>query len=262
MLLAKKQDNYFFQFTALNRIQGLTHAITSRNGGFSQAPFNGLNLSHGVGDDPEAVTANRKRLLQMTDGGVHVYTRQNHGPSIRTITREAMNRAEAIQTEPLPADALITKVPGIRLLIQTADCQAVMLYDPGKRVVANIHCGWRGSVANIIGKTVLRMVSEFGCDPGHMTAAIGPSLGPCCAEFFNYENEIPRQLWPFRVGPHNFDFWRISRHQLIMAGLGDDNVHDPGICTRCNPHLFFSYRATRQTGRFAALIGMDQELKA
>ncbi|MBC2742476.1 MAG: laccase domain-containing protein [Desulfosarcina sp.] len=211
MLLVKKKENYIFQFEALNHFQGLTHAIGCRNGGFSLPPFDGMNLSHGVGDDPEAVTANRKRLLEMTSGGVHVYTHQNHETSIRVITREAKRRGEAIQTESVPADALITDVPGIRLLIQTADCQAVMLFDSKKRVVANIHCGWRGSAANIIGNTVFRMVSEFGCDPGHMTAAIGPSLGPCCAEFINYENEIPRQLWLFRVGPHHFDFWRISR---------------------------------------------------
>ncbi len=257
MFLVKRQDNYFFQFETLNHFQGLTHAVGCRIGGASQPPFDGLNLSHGVGDDPDKVTANRKRLLEMTGGGVHVYTRQNHGTSIRVITRDAKNRGEAIQTEPVPADALITRVPGIRLLIQTADCQAVMLFDPRKRVVANIHCGWRGSVANIIDNTVLRMVSEFGCDPGQMFAAIGPSLGPCCAEFINYEKEIPRQLWSFRVGAHHFDFWQISRHQLLTAGLLDGNVHGPGICTRCNPHLFFSYRAARKTGRFAALIGLD-----
>jgi copper oxidase (laccase) domain-containing protein len=90
-----------------------------------------------------------------------------------------------------------------------------------------------------------------------MIAAIGPSLGPCCAEFINYKDEIPRQFWPFRVDAHHFDFWRISRHQLTTAGLAQSNIHSSGICTRCNPHLFFSYRAARQTGRFAALIGLD-----
>ncbi len=257
MLLVKKKENYVFQFEALNHFQGLTHAIACRNGGFSLPPFDGMNLSLGVGDDPATVTANRKRLRQMTGGGVHLYTRQNHGASMRIITRDAWARGEAIQTEPVPADALITDVPGIRLVIQTADCQAVMLFDPQKRVVANIHCGWRGSVANIIGNVVSCMTSEFDCDPGQMTAAICPSLGPCCAEFLNYKNEIHRSLWPFRVGAHHFDFWRISRHQLVSAGLSDGNVHASGICTRCNPHLFFSYRAAPETGRFATLIGLD-----
>lgn len=261
MLLIKKQGNYLFQFETFNRFEGLTHLIASRRGGGSLAPFDGMNLSHGVGDDAQAVTANRRRLSELTGGGIHLYTRQNHGASIRVVTGAIRKRGQTIRTASAPADALITDVPGMRLLIQTADCQAVMVYDPQKRVVANIHCGWRGSVANIIGKTVGRMVEAFGCDPGQMTAAIGPSLGPCCAEFVNYEKEIARQLWPFRVGAHHFDFWRISRHQLVMAGLADARVLGAGICTRCNPHLFFSYRFARTTGRFAALIGMDEEIK-
>ena len=259
MLLVKIRDNYFFKFAALNRFPGLTHAIACRSGGVSQPPFDGMNMSQMVGDDQGAVAANRKWLHQATGGGVHVYTRQNHGTSIRVITRKDVDRGEPIQTIPSPADALITDVPGIRLLIQTADCQAVMLYDPNKRVVANVHCGWRGSVANIVGQTVEQMVREFGCNPGQMTAGIGPSLGPCCAEFINFENEIPREWWPFRVGRHHFDFWRISRKQLAAAGLLDDHVHASGICTRCNPHLFFSYRQSHQTGRFATLIGLDME---
>ena len=259
MFLVKNKQHYLFQFSVLAQIPGLVHAVVSRTGGASRPPFDGLNVSHGVGDDPAAVMANRKRLRQMTGGGIHVYTRQNHGTSIRTITREAFNPGEAIQTAPVSADGLISDVPGVRLLIQTADCQAVMLFDPQKQVVANIHCGWRGSVADIIGRTVLRMVDRFGCDPGQMIAAIGPSLGPCCAEFVNFENELPREFWAFRVGAHHFDFWRISRHQLTTAGLADGNVHGPGICTRCNPQLFFSYRAARETGRFAALIGLDAD---
>jgi len=259
-LLSKENGNYQFRFSPLLRIPGLVHAVVSRIGGGSRPPFDGMNLSNGVGDEPKDVTANRQRLLQMTGGGIHVYTRQNHGTSIRVIKRKAVTRGEAIQTAPLSADALITDVPGVYLLIQTADCQAVMLVDPQQRVVANIHCGWRGSVTDIIGHTVSRMISAFGCDPVQMIAAIGPSLGPCCAEFVNYKKEIPRQLWPFRVGAHHFDFWRISRHQLTTAGLVENNVHSPGICTRCNPHLFFSYRAARETGRFAALIGLGMDL--
>jgi YfiH family protein len=259
MLLIKKEDTFIFQFEALTGFSGLTHAVGCRRGGSSRAPFDGMNLSLGVGDDPQAVAANRRHLQRLTGGGVHIYTRQIHGSTIRIISRSVKECAETIQSLREPADALITDVPGVRLLIQTADCQAVMLFDPQKRVVANIHCGWRGSAANIIGHTVQRMAAQFGCDPGRITAAIGPSLGPCCAEFINYQTELPQSLWPFRVGRHHFDFWEISRHQLAAAGLPDAHVHHAAICTRCNPHLFFSYRTAHKTGRFAALIGMDAD---
>ena len=257
MFLVKAGHNNLFRFGSLGRIPGLTHAVTSRLGGVSRAPFDGLNTSLGVGDDPAAVNANRGWLRQVT-GGIHVYTRQNHGTAIRVIRPRSLPPGETVVTVPEEADALITDAPGVRLLIQTADCQAVMLADPCRRVVANVHCGWRGSVADIIGKTVERMVAEFGCRAVDMVAVIGPSLGPCCAEFVNYEQEIPRPLWPFRVGPHHFDFWAISRHQLVRTGLAANNVACAEICTRCNPHLFFSYRNARQTGRFAALIGWDE----
>lgn len=260
MFLLKKENNYLFRFAPLGRIPGLVHAVTGRNGGGSWPPFDGFNVSPGVGDAPETVAANRERLRQMT-GGIHIYTRQNHGSSIQAIHREALAAKAPIQTTAHEADALITDVSGLRLLIQTADCQAVLLVDPDARVVANVHCGWRGNVADIIGRTVACMVADFDCRPGRMVAAIGPSLGPCCAEFINYEREIPRSLWDFRVGRHHFDLWAISRHQLHRTGIARENIHTAGICTRCNPHLFFCYRAARQTGRFAALIGWDKAYK-
>lgn len=262
MLLVNEAPLSFFQFPALNRFGDLFHAVSCRQGGRSAPPFDSLNVSHGIGDDPFAVDANRSRLLALA-GGRHVYSRQNHGTAIRVIGAATGEEGKgAIETTPVPADALITDRPGVRLLIQTADCQAVLLFDPQRRIVANVHCGWRGSVADILGRTVRQMVRRFGCDPGSMVAAIGPSLGPCCAEFIHYEKELPTHLWPFRVGRCHFDFWRISRHQLVSAGLGVANVHVSGICTRCNPHLFFSYRAMRQTGRFVALIGMNGDAAA
>lgn len=247
---------FYFQFEALNRFPGLWHAVTTRQGGQSAGPYGGFNLSHGVGDVHGSVTANRERLRELTGGGVHLYAHQNHGTSIHVITGEGGHGSQTIKTLPGAADAMITDVPGIFLLIQTADCQAVMIVDARRHVVANVHCGWRGSVADILSLTVKRMIDQFGCDPGDMVAGIGPSLGPCCAEFVNYKDEIPPPLWPFRVTDHHFDFWQISRHQLITAGLSETRIYSADMCTRCNPHLFFSYRAQRQTGRFAALIGL------
>ena len=254
MLKSDRDD--LFQFPALNRVDGLVHAVTCRDGGRSRAPYAKMNLSLGVGDDADAVAANRRRLQRLT-GGIHVYARQEHGTAVKVVGREDVRGGDDIVTVPTAADALVTDLPGVRLLIQTADCQAVMLYDPQTRIVANVHSGWRGSVADIITRTIGVMRETFGCDPAAMTAAIGPSLGPCCAEFINYRAEIPEPFWPFRVGRQHFDFWEISRHQLVAAGLDDARVHIAGICTRCNPHLFYSYRAAQRTGRFAALIGME-----
>ena len=151
---------------------------------------------------------------------------------------------------------MITDLPGRHLVIQTADCQAVMLYDPRRRVAANVHVGWRGSAANIIGHTVARMVAGFGCRPTDMLAGIGPSLGPCCAEFKNYRREIPSEYWRYRHAGDLFDFWALSRDQLTAAGVPPAGIHVSGLCTRCETGRFFSYRAEKRTGRLAAVIGL------
>ena len=255
MHLIKNRQTLFFQFEALNRCPGVWHAVTTRLGGESHGHCAGFNLALSVGDDPRAVADNRERLRQISGKGVHVYCSQNHGTTIHVVRKEDLDD-RPIQAAPGNADALITDVPGVYLLIQTADCQAVMIVDPQQRVVANVHSGWRGSVANIVGLTVTRMIREFGCDPARMVAAIGPSLGPCCAEFVHYKEEIPPRLWPFNVGENHFDFWRISRRQLIDAGLVQSRIHSSNLCTRCNPHLFFSYREQKRTGRLAAIVGL------
>jgi len=137
-----------------------------------------------------------------------------------------------------------------------ADCQAVVLFDPVRRVVANIHSGWRGSVANIIAKTVSVMQHHFACNPADLLAGVGPSLGPCCAEFIHYEDEIPRQYWHYKNSGRHFDFWAMSRDQLCKAGVPGDNIRVAGCCTRCRTDLFFSYRAEKVTGRFAVAVGL------
>jgi copper oxidase (laccase) domain-containing protein len=89
-----------------------------------------------------------------------------------------------------------------------------------------------------------------------MLAGIGPSLGPCCAEFINYREEIPQVYWRYKDADHNFDFWSLSREQLLHAGVPAKNIETSRICTRCRTDEFFSYRAAKTTGRFAAVIGL------
>ena len=100
------------------------------------------------------------------------------------------------------------------------------------------------------------MRDEFGVNPQNIIAGIGPSLGPCCGEFQNYRTEIPEKFWGYKDRFVNFDFWALTRDQLTEAGLGEENIEASGICTKCNPHQFFSYRRQNTTGRFAAVIGL------
>jgi polyphenol oxidase len=112
----------------------------------------------------------------------------------------------------------VTDMQNQLLYIQVADCQAVIVVDPGRKVVANIHSGWRGSIQNIVGQTIERM-KICGCRAEHLLCAIGPSLGPCCAEFKSYRSEIPRQYWSYGDERNYFDFWRLTRDQLTATGV-------------------------------------------
>jgi YfiH family protein len=150
----------------------------------------------------------------------------------------------------------MTAEPGVGLLIKQADCQAVMFYDPERRVVAHAHCGWRGQIQGILAQTVKLLTRHFGCRPEALHAAVGPGLGPCCAEFQNYRQEFPPELWNYQVRPHYFDLWQLSLDQLKAAGLQPANLEVAGLCTRCREEDFFSYRRDRLTGRQAAVIAL------
>ncbi len=244
------------QFPHMAGLKGLQHAVTTRDGGVSRPPHHGLNLSRAGSDDPAAVDENRRRLQRAMAPGRLVFLRQVHGSDVLPL--DALPAGENWPAAGT-ADALVTDRPGQLLTILTADCQAVLLFDPRRRVAANIHSGWRGSVANIIGAAVEVMGRDFGSRPGDILAGVGPSLGPCCAEFKNYRREIPAALWRYRTGAHHFDFWALSRDQLLAAGLSVDAVRLARICTRCHPHRFFSYRAGHTTGRCAAVIGLTPD---
>ncbi|MDU9048941.1 MAG: peptidoglycan editing factor PgeF [Candidatus Electrothrix sp. Rat3] len=216
------------------------HAMFSRQGGVSASPFTGLNLSFSVGDDPAAVSQNREKVKRHLNVQHLASAVQVHGDQV-TVVEDITSDREYKDT-----DALVTGQKGVGLLIQQADCQAVLLHDPQRKVIGAVHSGWKGSVANIIAKTVRAMQEHFGTSPKDLRAVISPSLGPCCAEFNNYKQELPASFQQWQGSENHFDFWTISRWQLREAGVRNENIEVIGICTMCNED-FFSYRRASKT---------------
>ncbi|MCL2457500.1 MAG: polyphenol oxidase family protein [Desulfobulbus sp.] len=238
----------------ISRLLTVPHGMFTCAGGASQAPFASLNLGYRVGDAARRVLDNRARARDVLGLRHLVSVRQVHGDRILRVDPTHLD------TEPEGYDALISPLPGIGVLIQQADCQAVLLEAPEAKVVAAVHCGWRGSVLDLIGKTIHCLRIEYGAEPAGLLAAISPSLGPCCAEFIHYRQELPAWMHAFQVRPHHFDFWAISRKQLLDAGVLAHHIDTAGLCTRCNPQ-FFSYRrahalADGVTGRNGSVIGL------
>mgnify|MGYP001423328177 CR=1 FL=1 len=238
-------------YSFFTHMQAALSAVTFlRHGGVSEFPYRSRNVGLHVGDDEAVVLRNRALLKEELGLARLVSARQVHGDSILNV--DWLPEADE---EHANYDALMTNIPEIGLMIQQADCQAIMLYDSEHGAVANIHSGWRGSVTNIIAKTVAAMAKAYGTRPAALHAAISPSLGPCCGEFVNFRTELPPAFHAYQTQPNYFDFWAISRDQLRDAGVRLEQIEIARRCTVCDEN-FFSYRRDKVTGRFASVIGM------
>jgi len=244
-----------YRFENLSGYRQVFHGFFTRSGGSSSEPFNSLNVGLGLGDDTRRVAENRERVARFFGLGRLHFSQQVHG--IEIWIDPGPNTASKGRRPGIPTgDAMVTNRLGRALAIQVADCQAVLLFDTRKNIVANIHSGWRGSIRNIVGRTVAEMNKRFSCRSDDLVAGISPSLGPCCAEFVNYKREIPKRFWKYGDGNRRFDFWALTRDQLLHAGVRKDRIETGGLCTRCRKNLFFSYRGEGVTGRTAAVIGL------
>ncbi len=253
MIRTEQNNLTIFRFENLSACPNLSHGVFTRLGGHSSTPFDRLNLSVAVGDDPETVGRNRAAVAACFDRRPLIFLKQIHRDDILVFDKD---RPAPDPAKKRRGDAMITDRTGLMPAVKLADCQGVILHDPVKKVTAVVHSGWRGSVANIIGKTIDRMKRDFGCRPANILAGIGPSLGPCCAEFVNYKSELPEHFWEYKDDRDCFDFWQISRDQMTGAGLAEENIEFAGLCTACNTDLFYSFRKEGRTGRFAVVAGM------
>ena len=246
---------FIYEFPNLSAFPEIRHAVFTRKGGASPPPFSSLNVSLDVDDSARLVEKNRKKISAHFNRDDLVFARQVHGPDVLVFMQPGRGCTDPAG-DMFEGDAMVTDIPGKMLAIKAADCQSVLLFDPIQKVVGNIHSGWRGSLQNIIGCTLRRMETDFGCHPSDIIAGIGPSLGPCCAEFIHFKKEIPEKYWAYKDDRDYFDFWAISLDQLCSAGVSAENIHCSRICTSCRTDLFFSYRKEGTTGRFASVIGL------
>jgi len=241
------------------RACAITHAFTTRVGGFSAGSFASLNLGRGVDDDPERVARNRAAVLQALGlaGAAQVEAAQVHGAVVAVVGKADDDRIID------GADGLVTAEPGVVLAIHAADCVPLLLADPRQRVVAAVHAGWRGTAAGIAVQAVTVMADRFDCRPVDLRVAIGPSIGPC-----HYEVDEPVMArlrgwrwWEQVVTPNARGRWQLdlreaSRRQLVDAGVPVTQIETLDWCTFEHPELFYSYRRDRTTGRMAALVAL------
>jgi copper oxidase (laccase) domain-containing protein len=209
-------------FPALGAIAGVRHGFTGRVAGLEvkadrELALQRLDASHAAA-----------RMESGLGNRVFITGEQVHGRAVATV--DAASRA------PIPqVDGLITADPGVCLGIYVADCCAVYLVDPRRRVAGLLHSGRRGSESGITGVAIERMRAEFGCNPADITVQLSPCIRPP-----NYE----------------VDFAAMIVAQCREAGVGQ--VVDCGVCTATHLDRYYSYRAEKgKTGRMLAFLGFE-----
>lgn len=260
-------DLPILQFENLLQAQGVRHAVFTRRGGVSSAPYSTLNLSVSVPDDKADVYTNRRRAYGLfgRDTSTVVHAHLIHGAAVARVTQDH-NGTWIGHT-----DGIMTDQPGCALTMNYADCTPIFLFDPLNHAMGLGHAGWMGAVRDLPGALVRAMTAEFGSDPATLIAGVGPAIGPCCYEvaepligqvkdtftdaeslLLNGQNGAPQA----NEGHLYFDLPQANRSRLRRAGVHD--IEMSGLCTACRTDLFFSHRAENgKTGRFGTLFILD-----
>lgn len=191
------QDNstsITYEYSPLLEHFPLTHGVTYRHGGVSKDRFDSFNMGLHVGDAPEAVAENRKRLAQVlgVDSNHLTCGEQVHGVGVTRVTQELIGRGAFSWDDSIPdSDAIHTNLVNVPLLLLVADCVPVLIYDAVHHAVAVVHAGWRGAIAHIVERTIDSMHDAYGTLPSDCYLFIGPSIG---ADSFEVSEEIAEQF--------------------------------------------------------------------
>lgn len=241
------------------RLPGATAAFSARVGGVSEPPFDSLNLGILSDDAPGAVGENHRRLtgaLGLEPAEIAIGL-QVHGTDLAIHRHDPLRcslsvyETEKKQGKPLDlpeVDGHVISQPGSAALVFVADCLPVALGGPGGAAI--LHCGWRGLAAGIVAKGVEAI--------GATDAAIGPGIGPCCFEVGGEVRDAFSGLGDGIAVGRMLDLPEVARRLLLAAGV--ETVEMAGLCSSCEPELFFSHRRDKgRTGRQAGLVWLDAE---
>ncbi|NUO41375.1 MAG: peptidoglycan editing factor PgeF [Streptomyces sp.] len=235
-------------------VSGAHFAFTDRWGGVSAVPYEELNLGGAVGDDADAVRANRELAAKSLgiDPARVVWMNQVHGAEVAVVSEPWGDR-------PVPeVDAIVTTGRGLALAVLTADCTPVLLADPVARVVAAAHAGRPGMIAGVVPAAV-RAMTELGADPARIVARTGPAV---CGRCYEVPGEMRADVAAIEPAAYAETSWGTPAVDVTAAvhaqldRLGVRDREQSPVCTReSGDH--FSYRRDRTTGRLAGYVWLD-----
>ncbi|MCA9879274.1 MAG: laccase domain-containing protein [Thermomicrobiales bacterium] len=260
-----------WQSELLAQVPSVRHGVTGR--------VPGLGLADGnVGFSAPRDRADAWRMRQHwcaaagLDAARLVTLGQIHGSVAHVVRRGDAGRGARPGSEQIGlGDALITNQPGPVLMTLHADCQALLFVDPGSPTrapaVGVAHAGWRGTVADVAGATVVAMTAAFGTQPQDLLVSVGPAIGGCCyavgSEVIEAWQALAGADWRVAVlpgGHTHFSLRDANAYLLQRAGVLPANIERAAVCTQCDGDRWFSHRGQgAATGRFGALITIAEE---
>ncbi len=217
----------------------VTAFITNRNADFT------------LPKDSLLLTPEQKAFLQKQIGpaaeGVKIF-RQVHGNRVVCLEKE--------KNEPQnnDADGFVTRQKNLPLMVRTADCLSIFLYDPKTKSIGLVHAGWKGTQKNIAARAVLAMKKHFQANPPDIKVVLGPCIQSCCYEVGKeFKDIFPQET--FQQGEQFFlDLAQVNLHQLEDSGVDLKNVWDCGLCTSCEASLFSHRREGEKAGRMLSVM--------
>jgi hypothetical protein len=228
----------------------ITFGFSTRIGLQRNKPYY-FNMSYSVGDDPQNITENRESFfnnLGLNTESV-AFQKQVHGDKISFIKSGGTCGT---------SDAMITDKNNIGLAISTADCCAVFIYDPVKKVLAGVHSGWRGTSKEILLKVLQKLSNEFDSAPGDLICYLSPSISDT-----NYEvgAEVAEQFDLNYLkqdnGKYLLDIPKINEDLLLNYGVIPQNIQVSNLCSYEYSSILHSYRRDgKKSGRALGVIAM------
>ncbi|WP_321288148.1 peptidoglycan editing factor PgeF [uncultured Sunxiuqinia sp.] len=242
----------FYQFEIFDS-NGLTNFCSTKIGWRRNGD---TRFTGNLKDDYMPFRGELSSALKLSPGQL-IFPRQNHGTGIQIVHK--LNHLPDISE----TDALITNQPGICICVQTADCVPILLYDPVKAVIASVHAGWRGTVSQILVKTIQTMQANFNTNPSDISMGIGPSI---CQDNYEVGEDVIAQvktqfvnhsdlLAPTKPGKAKLDLWEANKTLALKAGIFESQIEIMGLCSYQEQSLFYSARRDgADTGRMVSGI--------
>ncbi len=256
----------YIMYKSLENTGFVHNAFSTKLGGVSEGIYKSMNFSVKMGDSPENVKKNFDIFLKENGFTNPVMTDQTHTVNVRKVTRADIGKGIYTDRDYNDVDGIITNEPGITLVTSYADCVPLYFVDVENKAIGLSHSGWRGTVGRIGKKTIEAMQKEYGTKPENVITAIGPSICANCYEVsedvaaafekeFNckvceYENADRQAIsqntdnivYSKKDGKYMLNLWAANYKVLTEAGIKEENISLPDICTCCNKDILFSHR--------------------